>query len=90
MVGTSSFKAGGVGLIPGLGIRSHRPHSQNTKTEQKQYCNKFHKDYKWSTLEKILKKKSVKMGGRSVDGRGRMRIHFLYPANEKLGDTADS
>ena len=62
MVGTSSFKAGGVGLIPGLGIRSHRPHSQNTKTEQKQYCNKFHKDYKWSTLEKILKKKKCENG----------------------------
>ena len=35
VVGTSSFKAGGVGLISVLGVRSHVPHSQNTKTENR-------------------------------------------------------
>ena len=27
-------------------LRSHVPHSQKTKTKQKQYCNKFNKDFK--------------------------------------------
>ena len=40
MVGTSPSKAGGAGLIPGLGAKiTHGPKNQNMK--QKQYCNKF-------------------------------------------------
>ena len=48
MVKTSSFNAGGVGLIPGHGAKiphASGPKHQNVK--QKQYCNKFNKDFKY-------------------------------------------
>ena len=35
--------------------KSERP--KNQKVKQKQYCNKFNKDFKWSTSKKIFKKK---------------------------------
>ena len=47
MVKTSPSNAGGEGLIPGQGAKiSHvsRPKNQNIK--QKQYCNKFNKNFK--------------------------------------------
>ena len=47
VVGTSPSNAGGVGLIPGQGAKiphASTPKSQNIK--QKQYCNKFNKDFK--------------------------------------------
>ena len=37
-------KAGSTGSIPGQGAKIHIPHSQ--KIKQKQYCNKFNKDFK--------------------------------------------
>ena len=37
--------AGGAGLIPDGDLRSHMPCSQRTKTKQRQYCNKFNKDF---------------------------------------------
>ena len=52
MVKTSSSKAGGVGLIPGQGAKNPRaswPKKTNQRKEnlkQKQYCNKFNKDFK--------------------------------------------
>ena len=48
VVKTSSFNAGGVGLIPGHGAKiphASGPKHQNVK--QKQYCNKFNKDFKY-------------------------------------------
>ena len=47
VVKTLPSNAGRVGLIPGQGARipqASRPKSQNVK--QKQYCNKFNKDFK--------------------------------------------
>ena len=47
MVKTLSSNAGGAGSIPGPGAKSphaSRPKNQNIK--QKQYCNKFNKDFK--------------------------------------------
>ena len=47
VVKTSSSNAGGAGLIPGQGAKiphASRPKNQNIK--QKQYCNKFNKDFK--------------------------------------------
>ena len=46
-------------------------------------------------MEKKKNEKKIKMlcengSGGLVDGRGRMQIHSLYPANERLGDTANS
>ena len=46
VVKTLPSNAGGVGLIPGLGTKiphALRPKNQNIK--QKQYCNKFNKDF---------------------------------------------
>ena len=54
----TSHNAGGVGSIPGRGAKiphGLRPKNQNIK--QKQYCNKFNKDFKWSTSKKVLKKR---------------------------------
>ena len=47
MVKPSSSNEGGAGLIPGQGAKiphALRPKNQNVK--QKQYCNKFNKDFK--------------------------------------------
>ena len=58
MVKTSPSNAGGAGSIPGQGAKI--PHALGPKKQnvrQKQYCNKFNKDFKWSTSKIILKKK---------------------------------
>ena len=59
VVKTSSSNAGVVGSIPGWGAKiphAQRPKNQNIK--QKQYCNKFSKDFKNGPHQKkILKKK---------------------------------
>ena len=47
VVKTSSFNAGDAGLIPNQGAKI--PHASQSKTQnikQKQYCNKFSKDFK--------------------------------------------
>ena len=47
VVGTSPSNAGGAGSIPGRGAgipHASRPKDQSIK--QKQYCNKFNKDFK--------------------------------------------
>ena len=55
VVKTLASKAGGVGLIPGRGAKilhvwkpkKKQKKNQKTKTiKQKQYCNKFNKDFK--------------------------------------------
>ena len=47
MVKTSSFNAGGAGLIPNQGAKiPHASQSKNQNIKQKQYCNKFSKDFK--------------------------------------------
>ena len=51
LVKTSLSNAGGVGSIPGQEAKiphALQPKSQNIK--QKQYCNKFNKDFKKKTL----------------------------------------
>ena len=56
MVKTSPSKAAGVGSITGQGAKTphaSRPKNQNIK--QKQYCNKFNKDFKNSPLQKKKK-----------------------------------
>ena len=58
VVGTSPSNAGDAGLLPDWGARI--PHASWPKTQnikQKQYCNKFNKDFKkLSTSKKKLKK----------------------------------
>ena len=61
VVNTSHSNAGSVGSIPGQGAKiahASRPKTQNLK--QKQYCNKFKKDFKNGPYQKKkpnLKKK---------------------------------
>ena len=58
MINTLPSNAGGVGLIPGRGAKI--PHASGPKHQsikQKQYCNKFSKDFKNGPHQKILKKK---------------------------------
>ena len=53
MVKTLPSNAGGAGSIPGWGAKipqASRPKKQNKK--QKQYCNKFNKDFKNSLHQK--------------------------------------
>ena len=65
MVKTSLCKAGGAGLIPGRGAKiphASRPKDRNIK--QKQYCNKFNKDFKNGPHQKkisFLKKRPWKI-----------------------------
>ena len=57
VVKTSPSNAGGAGSIPGQGDKiphALRPKNQNIK--QKQYCNKFTKDFKNCPHQKNLKK----------------------------------
>ena len=61
MVKTLPSNAGGAGLIPGQGAKIPHPLQPNNQNiKQKQYCNKFHKDFKNGPREKKenpLKKK---------------------------------
>ena len=64
VVGTSPSSAGGVRSIPGRGAKiphASRPKNQNIK--QKQYCNKFNKNFKNGPHQKkkILKKNLKRM-----------------------------
>ena len=47
MVKTLPPNAGGAGLIPGQGAKiPHALQPKNQNRKQKQYCNKFNKDFK--------------------------------------------
>ena len=55
MVKTSPCNAGGVGSIPSRGAKI--PHASGPKNEnikQKQYCNRFNKDFKNGPHQKNL------------------------------------
>ena len=45
VVKTLPFKAEGVGSIPGQGTKIPHAQGQNPKQKQKQYCNKYSKDF---------------------------------------------
>ena len=58
MVKTSPSSAGGMGLIPSQGAKiPHASWPKNQNIKQKQYCNKFNKDFKNGPHEK---KKTLK------------------------------
>ena len=60
VVKTSPSNAGGAGSIPGQGAKiPHASWPKNQNIEQKQYYNKFNKDFKkkWSTSKKYTKNK---------------------------------
>ena len=57
MVNTSSSSAGGAGLIPGPGVRVPCASGQKAEhKQQKQYCNKFNKDFKMTHIKEYIKK----------------------------------
>ena len=57
MVETSPSNAGVVGSIPGRGAKiPHASWPKNQNIKQKQYCNRFNKDFKNGPHEKIEKK----------------------------------
>ena len=56
MVKTSPSNAGGAGLIPGWGAKiPHASQPENQNIKQKQYCNKFNKDFKNGPHQKKYK-----------------------------------
>ena len=58
VVKTLPSDAGGVGSISGRGAKiPHALWPKNLKVKQKQYCNKFNKDFKNGPHQKIFKKK---------------------------------
>ena len=64
MVNTLPSNAVGVGSVPGRGAKiSHALRSKNQNIKQKQYCNKFNKDFK--KIVHIKKKKNLGKLGRS-------------------------
>ena len=58
VVKTSLSNAGGVGSIPGRGAgMPHASRPKDRNIEQKQYCNKFNKDFKNGPRQKKKKKR---------------------------------
>ena len=62
VVKTSPSSAGRAGLIPGRGARiPHASWPKNQDIKQKQYCNKFNKDFKNGPHQKKIFKKMKEM-----------------------------
>ena len=58
MVKTSPSNAESIGSMPGQGAKiPHASGPKNQNINQKQYCNKFNKDFKNGPHQKLLKKK---------------------------------
>ena len=75
MVKTLSYNAGSPGLISGRGAEvphASRPENQNIK--QKQYCNKFNKDFENGPHQK--KKKKLKKNTMCAINRGKVAKNF--------------
>ena len=59
MIKTLSSNAGGMGSMPGGGAKiSHVSWPEHQNIKQKQYCNKFNKDFKNGPHQKMLERKS--------------------------------
>ena len=78
--------AGGGGLILDWGAKiPHASQSENRNMKQKQYCNKFNKDFQiWFTLKKNLERKAFKfcfMEGSctELDVRENLKFLLLHP-----------
>ena len=62
VVKTSPSNAGGAGSIPGWGAKiSHASRPKDKTIKQKQYCNKFNKDFKNGPHQKNLLKNKYSM-----------------------------
>ena len=70
-VRTSPPSAGGAGLIPGQGAKiAHVLWPKNQNIKQKQYCDKFNKDFKMVHIKKSLNKKGIVLSSFSLERRG--------------------
>ena len=75
MVKTSPSNAEGVGSIPGRGARTpHALEPKNQNIKQKQYCNKFNKDFK----NVHIKKKTLWVKALSVHKKHPQTILHSY------------
>ena len=75
MVTTSLSSAGGTGLIPGQGARiPHASGARNQNRKQKQYCNKFTKDFKQKQASKQTKKHGLSPEWESCSESGQFQV----------------
>ena len=87
VVKTSPSSAGGVGSIPDRGAKiPHAPRPKNQNRKQKQYCNKFNKDFKngphqKKNLEKKKKRNSAVAQGQCSKRFG-LQILFTHHVQE--------
>ena len=89
MVKTSPSNAGGVGSIPGRGANvPHASQPKNQNIKQKQYCNKFNKDFKRMVHIKkksLGKKKKKRKRNLGVNKPGhRLLCHLSHPLGHNL------
>ena len=64
-------------------LRSHLPHAQEPKQKQKQYCNKFNKNFKNGPRQKICicfrKKKELRLQlNIALQIPEFLRLHYFY------------
>ena len=78
VVKTSPSGAEGVGSISGRGAKiPHALWPKNQNIKQKQYCNRFNKDFKNGPHQKILKKKKKAPCNAFFCGREFEHAHFI-------------
>ena len=76
MVKTSPSNAGGAGSIPGQGAKNPHPSwPKNQNIKQKQYCNKFNKNFKNGPHQKNLLKKVLRF--KFCKGNGSQRCNLI-------------
>ena len=60
-----------MGLIPDEGAQiPHASQPENQNIKQKQYCDKFNKDFKMVHIKKSLNKKGIVLSSFSLERRG--------------------
>ena len=86
VVKTSPSNTGGEGSIPGGELRSHMVRGQ--KIKQKQYCNKFNKDFKNGPLKKktLKKKKRERDTQYKFPNRGASVLMEFWDPGQLQGD----
>ena len=77
-VKTLPFHAAGAGSIPGQGAQiPHTTWPINKNIKQKEYCNKFNKDFKMVHIKKNLKKEKNESQNNHVERRQTKKVHTI-------------
>ena len=77
-VKTLPFHAAGAGSIPGQGAKiPHTTWPINKNIKQKEYCNKFNKDFKMVHIKKNLKKEKNESQNNHVERRQTKKVHTI-------------